>query len=53
MVGDLNAHGKVAFRLKLINFRFPQTGNVQDPWGNAAGPVVASEVTENRGNPLW
>ena len=26
---------------------------VRTSWGNAAGPVFASEVTENRGNPLW
>jgi cytochrome c553 len=26
---------------------------VRTSWGNAAGPVFASEVAENRGNPLW
>jgi cytochrome c553 len=26
---------------------------VRSSWGNAVGPVFASEVTENRGNPLW
>jgi mono/diheme cytochrome c family protein len=26
---------------------------VRTSWGNAAGPVLASEVTENRGSPLW
>jgi cytochrome c553 len=26
---------------------------IRSSWGNAAGPVLASEVTENRGNPLW
>ena len=26
---------------------------VRTSWGNAAAPVYASEVTENRGSPLW
>ena len=26
---------------------------VRASWGNAAGPVLAAEVTENRGSPLW
>ena len=26
---------------------------VRTSWGNTAGPVLASEVTENRGSPLW
>jgi cytochrome c553 len=26
---------------------------IRTSWGNAAGPVSASEVAENRGNPLW
>ena len=26
---------------------------VRSSWGNAAGPVFASEVSENRGSPLW
>jgi mono/diheme cytochrome c family protein len=26
---------------------------VRTSWGNGAGPVFASEVTENRGSPLW
>jgi cytochrome c553 len=26
---------------------------VRTSWGNAAGPVFASEVSENRGSPLW
>jgi mono/diheme cytochrome c family protein len=26
---------------------------VRTSWGNAAGPVGAAEVTENRGSPLW
>jgi cytochrome c553 len=26
---------------------------VRTSWGNAAGPVSASEVAENRGSPLW
>jgi mono/diheme cytochrome c family protein len=26
---------------------------VRTSWGNGAGPVPASEVTENRGSPLW
>jgi cytochrome c553 len=26
---------------------------IRSSWGNAAGRVFASEVTENRGNPLW
>jgi mono/diheme cytochrome c family protein len=26
---------------------------VRSAWGNGAGPVLASEVTENRGSPLW
>ena len=26
---------------------------VRTSWGNAAAPVLASEVTENRGYPLW
>ena len=26
---------------------------VRTSWGNAAGPVLASEVLENRGSPLW
>src|SRR5215470_14549383 len=26
---------------------------IRSSWGNGAGPVLASEVAENRGNPLW
>jgi cytochrome c553 len=26
---------------------------VRSSWGNAAGPVLVSEVSENRGSPLW
>jgi cytochrome c553 len=26
---------------------------VRSSWGNAAGPVLASEVADNRGSPLW